>query len=311
MIRTVGRTLAVGAAVLLAGTAGESRALDCLRNWFSARTTYAPPYSGPVATTAAMPVAGCCPAPVTAAYVPQTCYRSVVETVPVTSFMPVTTCDPCTGCPRTAFRPTTAMVRQVRLVPYTSYRVQIAQPCNTCAPLNPCLGGACGTPMAAVGIAAPAGCSSCGVPSAPAMVAPALSAPPPTTAVPGSPVPTYVNPAPGSAPALPGPAATPAPSSGAGEGGATGGPVPTFRSAAPPLNEPRISPVPDRNSSYQPQPGPRLSAPDSRTTESQVRPTSYVQLLAAHPVAAAATQEVRMKPIVRSAPANDGWRSAD
>ena len=59
------------------------------------------------------------------------------------SFAPVTRCDPCTGCSTTCLRPATTLVRQVRLIPYTTYGMINTAPLNV-APLGTCLGGACG-----------------------------------------------------------------------------------------------------------------------------------------------------------------------
>jgi hypothetical protein len=73
-----------------------------------------------------------CPSP-TVAYVPQTCYRAQVMSVPVTAMRPVTGVDPCTGCPVTYYRPTTACSQVVRWVPYTTYRAVAYDAYGCCA----------------------------------------------------------------------------------------------------------------------------------------------------------------------------------
>ena len=184
--------------VLVLGMATESRAEDggCLDwlwpwNWFSSRTTYAPPYPGPAMvppSTYCAPCGvapACCPAPSPCA--PQTTYRAVVDRVPVTTYMPVATTNPCTGCATTAYRPTYMLTRQVRLIPYTTpYMGYSGGPCSTCVGMGSCVGGSCGMPGyssmggcssgspcgagpcdggSSCGVAgSPAGCSSCGVP---------------------------------------------------------------------------------------------------------------------------------------------------
>jgi len=76
-------------------------------------------------------------APQTCRYVPQTCYRTVYQTVPVTTYRPVTT-----------------YCRKAALVPYTTYRLVSYRACDPCA--------RCGT-SGGYGIATSAsGCSSCG-----------------------------------------------------------------------------------------------------------------------------------------------------
>ena len=55
-------------------------------------------------------------------YVPQTCYRTKWQQVPVTSYRPVTNTDPCSGCTVTCMRPCTSYTWQAQRVPYTTYR---------------------------------------------------------------------------------------------------------------------------------------------------------------------------------------------
>lgn len=114
-----------GLAAMLLAVPAESQAcglFDCLFGWCGgARTTYRVPYQ----TTAYAPA--CCPSQTpcvtqTCRYVPQTCYRTVCQRVPVRTCRAVTTCDPCTGCPVTTYRPITVWTTQRRLVPYTTYR---------------------------------------------------------------------------------------------------------------------------------------------------------------------------------------------
>ena len=109
--------------------------------------------------------------PQTCNYVPQTCYRTECVNVPVTTCRPVTTCDPCTGCPVTVMRPTTTYVRQVRRVPFTTYRA-VAAPAPSC----------CGAP--ATSYAPAPGCSTCNAGGAPA---PVYSAPAPVYSAPAAP----------------------------------------------------------------------------------------------------------------------------
>lgn len=116
--------------------------------------------AAPLASAAPAAVDPCAPPQVTQTvnYVPQTCYRTQYVNVPVTTYRPVAGRDPCTGCPVTTLRPSTTVVRQAQLVPYTTYRRVLT---NTC-----------GAPAATAsytsmfrGIAsypATRGCSSCG-----------------------------------------------------------------------------------------------------------------------------------------------------
>jgi hypothetical protein len=89
-------------------------------------------------------------------YVPQTCYRTQVVQVPVTTYRPVTTCDPCGG-QTVCMKPQVCYQQQVKYVPYTSYRLQYSLQQPTC--------GATATtyyaPTAAAAVAPTSGCSSC------------------------------------------------------------------------------------------------------------------------------------------------------
>jgi hypothetical protein len=117
--------------------ASQADACEFLRRCFGGApktTTYYTPVAAPT----------CCPQQ-TVSYMPQTCYRTVIQQVPVVAYRPTTACDPCTGCPRTVMSPVTSYVNQTRLVPYTSYRPVVtanyAPACNT----------GCGAPVVASG----------------------------------------------------------------------------------------------------------------------------------------------------------------
>ncbi len=171
--------VACGAAAVLLGSPSESKALfDWLCPWAHNRqataTTYAPPFTGqPVAlvprynvapAVAVMPTA----LPVTACYVPQTCYRTVYHPVATTVLSPVVSYDPCTGCPVTAYRPVTTFAQRAYSVPYTTYRMVYTNPCAACAPTVPC--NPCGG-LASPAVVAGAGCAPC-APSVPPSVSP-------------------------------------------------------------------------------------------------------------------------------------------
>lgn len=189
-----------GMAMTLFGAPKESKAIFdwlCPSSWHQTRstatTTYAPPYvAQPVAVApryTVAPAVAALPAPTTCAYVPQTCYRTVLRPVTVTAYRPVVARDACTGCPVTAYRPVTTIAQRAMMVPYTTYRPV----CTTaCAPT------ACAPTMCA-----PSGCSSC----APATAAPLSPIPMPTMPTsPGLPQPTYSAPLSGGsmgAPTLP------------------------------------------------------------------------------------------------------------
>jgi hypothetical protein len=55
-------------------------------------------------------------------YVPETTYRTQMQTVPVTTYKPSCEIDPCTGCPRECMQPVTEYVQQAVNVPVTQYR---------------------------------------------------------------------------------------------------------------------------------------------------------------------------------------------
>ena len=88
---------------------------------------YAPPY---VAAYAPAPCGSACVAPCaqTVNYVPQTAYRTVYYSTPVTAFSPVAACGPCGQT--TVMRPVTTYVTQARLVPYMTYRPVVLPRCR-------------------------------------------------------------------------------------------------------------------------------------------------------------------------------------
>ena len=326
--------------VLMLGMTGESRAEDgCLSwlwpgNWFSSRTTYAPPYPGPMMAPPSTgygvcaPAPVCCPAPTCC--VPQTSYRTVVDRIPVTTYMPVVTSNPCTGCAVTAYRPSVAMVRQVRLIPYTtSFMGYSGSPCSTCVSVGSCVGGSCGMlgfapaggcssctsggcfsgscvggscdGSSSYGMAvAPGGCSSCSVPSngpTPATLSPTpaggASTPP---SLPGPVAPDQANPS-SVAPRVPSasgstsPQPTFAPPSTPATPSTPVTPPATYRNQSLPTPSAPVKPIPDLGPGYRPLPLPRPSvSPDSRTTSIPVQPSATIQLIAATPRLAAAEQ---------------------
>lgn len=85
---------------------------------------YAPTTVGPAYALTAVVPACCrqqtCYSQPTTNYIPQTCYRTVYQLVPVTTYCPTSMCDPCTGCPGTVMRPVTSFVMQASVVPYAS-----------------------------------------------------------------------------------------------------------------------------------------------------------------------------------------------
>jgi len=144
MSRVVSVLATLMALAVLAPAGSEAGLLDCL--WGGggggqAQTTYTPRYVAPAVyypSTSAAPAgpfarlrAALRPTPVsagTACYcVPQVCYRQVVQPTAVTSYMPVVARDACTGCPVTVYQPVVTWGNQVRLVPYTTYRMVCTQ----------------------------------------------------------------------------------------------------------------------------------------------------------------------------------------
>jgi len=124
------------------------------------------PSCGPTACTS-------CYTPQTCNYVPQTCYRTVVRRVPVTTCRVTTRTSWLTGCPVTTYRPVTVWVQQASLVPYTTYRMVYSNPCGPAAGCDPCstygscVGGGCGVGTYSAGpVSDGSSCGSC-APSAP------------------------------------------------------------------------------------------------------------------------------------------------
>jgi len=208
MRRSVARGFLAACVVVLplcAPTASSAcECLDRLWNWcrgVRSETTYAPPFA-PAATVAPVVAPACSPvacnpcASQTCSYVPHTCYRTVLSTVPVTSCQTVTSCDPCSGCPVTCYRPVTVYQTCAQLIPYTTYRAVWSNPCvaSYAAPAAPCGVGCATTYAPSVSYGAPAlstGSSCCGarVPvgsSAPLLPTPDAnsSSPPPITFAP-------------------------------------------------------------------------------------------------------------------------------
>ena len=144
-----GLMLVCGALVAVLGIPSRSdacRCLDCLWPWnwgrsTMASTTYAPPYVAPAPAASMAPTYSAASYPScvgrTCSYVPQTCYRTVYETVPTTTCRPITYRDPCNGCPVTCYRAVTSYARRARLVPYTTYRMVWS---NVCTPVCPTYG---------------------------------------------------------------------------------------------------------------------------------------------------------------------------
>ena len=123
--------LLVGAAVT-AGFLAIPAESHAIFNWFgNCCGNKTPTYGTAPLYSAAAPADPCCTPPQvqTVNYVPQTCYRTQYVNVPVTTYRPAVGRDPCTGCPVTCMRPTITMVQQARLVPYTTYRMVMSNPC--------------------------------------------------------------------------------------------------------------------------------------------------------------------------------------
>ncbi len=195
--------LSVACAALTLGAARPAQAC-CLCHLF-----------GGCGCAAPAPAATCAP-PYQVNYVPQTCYRTMYSSVPVTSYRPVTSSDPCTGCPVTSYMPVTSYVQKPVVVPYTTYRPVYtaayapACGCSTCG-CSACGTGACGAATATYyAPAAPScGCAAAAAPVATyyAPAAPscgcgaAAAAPTATYYAPAAPAATYY--APAAAPAAP------------------------------------------------------------------------------------------------------------
>jgi len=272
MSRSVARGLIMACAValLLSSVPNTVSACECLDrlmpwNWCrgsQAATTYAPPYA-PAATAAPafMPApcnscTSCNPCvSQTCAYVPQTCYRTVCRTVPVTTCQAVRSCDPCTGCPVTCYRPVTAYQRCTQLIPYTTYRMVWSNPCATS--YSPCATGCGATSYASpISFGAPvvgSGSSCCGL-RAPVSSSATIE-PSPETSLPQ---PTFR-----------------APQNGSPAGGTT---APQTQIRNMPTSDPNLAPAPvPANDNVQPSSLERPSLGDpNQTARRTVRPVQYV-----------------------------------
>lgn len=200
-----------------------------------------------------------------AQYVPQTCYRQECIQVPVTVCRPVTTCDPCSCCPTTVMRPTTVYQQQVRMVPYTTYRIVYSNPspcatgCGTgfsaapavstyyqpAAPaMAPSTGSCCGGSAAPASYSVPAATYSAPATSQPvySTPAPTLSTPPATT----TPPPTYESGRPETSTSDPNAPLTPIPQQNSGVVAPSNGAAPTTYgpSFAPPPASSRTTSAP-------------------------------------------------------------------
>lgn len=156
-------------------------------------TAFRPIAAAPSPYMAAMPVApacntGCSPCGQTCNYMPQTCYRTVLQQVPVTAFQPVASCDPC-GNQVTAMRPVVTFQTQARLVPFTTYRpvytpMTSFAPVSVGCPTGGCPTSGCNSCGSNVSYASPvssaSGCSSCSAASTPSYSNPVYSSPAPS-----------------------------------------------------------------------------------------------------------------------------------
>lgn len=315
MIQSYVRSAVVCCGVIGAvlSTPAESQAIF---HWFGKccqpQTTYAP----------IQPAVNCNPcASQVAQYVPTTCYRQECVSVPVTVMQPVTSCsmaqcnpcNPCSWCPTqtTTLRPVTVMQQQVRMVPYTTYRIVYTQPspCATgCATAMPATSTyyqpSTPTMMSAPAPAMPSTGSCCGGGAAPA----SYSAPATTYSAPAMQQPAYSTPA----PSLSSPPATSAPAT-------TTPPTSTYESgrpATPSTTDPSapLSPIPQSSSSSSGATfGPSLAPPaSSRTTSAPVQRAWMVRPVSnAAPADVPAWLQTQRATPTTSANANsvaDDWR---
>jgi hypothetical protein len=130
------------AIVATIGLTDRAAAQCCLTDFFaslgSCCRTAPPPPPVAVAPVMAQPIVAPVPAPIVAApppppqpvmvpvqqvsYVPETCYRTEYQCVPVTCCRPVQEIDPCTGCVTECMQQETNYVQKAVNVPYTQYR---------------------------------------------------------------------------------------------------------------------------------------------------------------------------------------------
>lgn len=134
-------TLMLVSTATLIGQADRAAAQCCLTDFFaslgSCCRTAPPPPPVAVAPVMAQPIVAPVAAPVVAApvppqpvmvpmqqvsYVPETCYRTEYQCVPVTCCRPIQEIDPCTGCVTECMQQETNYVQKAVNVPYTQYR---------------------------------------------------------------------------------------------------------------------------------------------------------------------------------------------
>jgi hypothetical protein len=244
--------------------------------------SYRPTIIRPV-TTYYMPTAAAFyPAPACSSCAAPACSACAA---PVTSYYPAPACNTC-AAPVTAFRPVGLFTQEVRLIPYTSYRmpylpvtyVGYAPGCSTCA--SPCA-SSCAAPCASTC----GSCSSCGTVSyegaATTYQSPGCATSQPEISG------TYAPPA--SMPAQSAPTSNPVPSSDYGQGQPktfqdqrpAGDTLPsTENKSTNPDNKSSTDPSPESSPRPEPKlnslPGPQLGNPDNRTTSSPVRQAIYL-----------------------------------
>ena len=146
-----GVLIACGIAATWVSAPLESSACSWLCGGWGAQTTYRTPYfAQSYAPAYSAPACNSC-TPQTVRYVPQTSYRTVYRSVPVTTYGASTYRDRCTGCPVTYYRPVTSWTYQAAYVPYTTYRLVYSNACSPsvgCDPCSPC-GASVGTTFGA------------------------------------------------------------------------------------------------------------------------------------------------------------------
>ncbi|HMO15443.1 MAG TPA: hypothetical protein PKD64_13565 [Pirellulaceae bacterium] len=93
-------------------------------------------------------------------YVPVTAYRTTWEAVPVTTYNQQTSVDPCTGCTVTCMRPCTTYTYRQKQVPYITHRPVYSQQAYQ-VPVT----YTSQMPQTPIMPSMPTGCDSCGVPA--------------------------------------------------------------------------------------------------------------------------------------------------
>jgi len=225
-------------------------------------------------TAANYPTTACstCATPTTAYYPTSACGSCAT---PVTSYYAAPACNTC-AAPVTAYRPVVAFTQQVRLIPYTTYRmaympmtsVGYAPVYSTCA--SPCASscGSCGS--AGYEGATTYESSSC------ASCQPAISS---TYAAPPAETPSYSAPMTSSAPST---ESTQPPKTFQEQqppAGETKSSYPENNTTSPantPASEPDLKPIPRSDTQLNSLPEPRLIDPDNRTTSSPLRQAIYL-----------------------------------